>query len=104
MMRGRHKIYIIFIGITMVATVLSCGCIELDKQTRSVGTTLAGGEVTTHTYLWGEGGFLDKTYDVVVRIAGITVVDVKGITQKDLDKLTQTYESILRQISPTKGG
>lgn len=62
-MRRKHKIHIIFFGIMMAAVALSCGCIELDKQTRSVGTTLAGGEVTTHTYLWGEGGFLDKTYE-----------------------------------------
>ncbi len=102
MMHDRHKIYTLFIGVIVVAAVLSCGCTELDKQTRSVGTSLAGGELTTHTYLWGEVGFLDKTYDVVVRIAGVTVVDVKGITQKDLDKLTQTYESILNNISPAK--
>jgi hypothetical protein len=102
MMRDRNKIYAIFNVTMMVAAVLSCGCIELDKQTRSVGTTLAGGELTTRTYLWDEGGFLDKTYDVVVRIAGVKVVDVKGITQKDLDKLTQTYESILNDISPAK--
>jgi len=102
MMSEIRKTCFIIIGITMVAAALSCGCIELNKQTRSVGTTLAGGEVTTHTYLWGEGGFLDKTYDVVVRIAGETAVDVKGITQKDLDKLSQTYESILNDISPAK--
>jgi len=48
MMSDWYNIYTIFIGTMVVAAVLSCGCIELDIQTRSVGTTIAGGEVTTH--------------------------------------------------------
>ena len=47
MKRDRHKICTILWD-NDGSSRLSCGCIELDKQTRSVGTTLAGGEVTTH--------------------------------------------------------
>ena len=74
-----------------VLLALSCGCVEVSSTTRSAGNVLAEVEVVEHTYLWGDDGPLTKLYDIRVRSFGVDVLNVKGITKQEMERITARY-------------
>ena len=83
---------LLILAIVAIFLVLSCGCVEISSTTRSAGNVLAEVEVVEHTYLWGDDGPLTKLYDIRVRSFGVDVLNVKGITKQEMEKITARYD------------
>lgn len=79
-------LFLIVIGLILFFPFMS-GCIETGSSTKSVDTVIGSVEIKEHTYLWGDDGFFTKRYDVKIRILGREVVDMKGITNTEMDSL-----------------
>ena len=55
-------------------------------------SSLAGYEITEHTWLWGDDGPFTKVYDVRIWIMGYDVVDSKGITRSEMQRYLEKYK------------
>ena len=84
MSRSRFSTVILLL---MAACCLACGCLEVSATTRSVDTLAGGAEIVEHTYLWGDDGFMTKTYDVRVTALGIDIASVKGVSRGRMEAL-----------------
>ena len=77
----------------LMTVTLSCGCVETGTRSYTAGGLLAGVSVVEHTYLLGKEGLFTKTYDVMARVGGMTVLEVKGVTKSDVDAYMKQYGS-----------
>jgi len=73
----------------MTAFCFTCGCMEVNSSTRSVGTMAGVAEIVEHTYLWGDDGFMTKTYDVRVTALGIEIVNAKGVSRERMESIVR---------------
>jgi hypothetical protein len=80
------------LAIFAIFLALSCGCVEVSSTTRSAGNALVEVEVVEHTYLWGDEGPLTKLYDIRVRSFGVDVLNLRGITKQEMEKITARYD------------
>jgi len=68
----------------IIACMVSSGCIETGTKNTQAGTSLAGYELTEHTYLWGLEGPFSKTYDIRIWLLSTDVYKASGISGSDV--------------------
>ncbi|MBN1432919.1 MAG: hypothetical protein JW931_09125 [Methanomicrobiaceae archaeon] len=54
--------------------------------------SLAGYEITEHTWLLGDDGPFTKVYDTRIWVMGNDVVDWKGITRSEMQRYLEKYK------------
>lgn len=99
MMDGTKQTKFILMGLILLTGVLlTCGCIETQTRTVSIGPTNFHVTAIEHTSLYGEDGFFTKTYDIQVLLFGVTIAEATKISRSRMQDILKTPERKFPQI------
>lgn len=96
-----NRIYIRgLLGVLLVIIIACSGCVEINSSQQSTSTLLGGMEIIERTYLWGDEGFLTKKYDVRIWTVGYDIINLKGVSNSQMQSSIRQYDTSQAQTPP----
>ncbi|MCP1661786.1 archaellin [Methanocalculus sp. AMF5] len=88
------------LGVFLVVMIACSGCVEINSSQQSASTLVGGMEIIERTYLWGDEGFLTKKYDVRIWALGQDIINLKGISNSQMQSTINQYDASQAQTPP----